>query len=274
VAGQRVATQPAPAEGSPKSELPKLEPPKVRTLAATITDAELVARLKTDPESLASMSIGKPNRGALYNAIQMPESPLWRVAEPEHAWGTDESVASIVRAVALVNEQFEGTPQLYIGHLSSRRGGYLRPHRSHQSGRDADIGYYYAGGPGWYARATAKNLDRARSWALVKAFAVDPNVEGIFIDRSVQRLLREYALEAGEDAAFLDGIFESSAHRDRLIRHEWGHVTHLHVRFRSPIAEEAGARAGRTVTSIAPPPRTPHRTATRAPIRAHSRSRS
>lgn len=253
---------------------PTPAPPKVRTLGATLTDAELVAKLKTDPQSLASMSIGRPNRGALYNAIQMPESPLWRVAEPEHAWGTDESVASIVRAVSQVNERFAGTPELYIGHISSRRGGYLRPHRSHQSGRDADIGYYYSSGPGWYARANAKNLDRVRTWALVKAFATDPNVEGIFIDRSVQTLLREYALKAGEDAAFLDGIFESRAHRDRLIRHEWGHVTHLHVRFRCPIAEDAGVRAGRTVASLAPAPRVPHRAAPRPATRGRARSRS
>ena len=153
-----------------------VEPPKVRTLSPTITTAELSSRLKTAPESLASMSIGRPNHGALFNAIQLPESSHWRVVEPDHGWGTDESIASIVRAVSSVNEQFERTPLLYIGHLSSRRGGYLRPHRSHQSGRDADIGFYYSGGPGWYARATAKNLDVARTWALLKAFAMDPNV--------------------------------------------------------------------------------------------------
>jgi murein endopeptidase len=269
-----VVPKPQVAVTPPVPAAPKTEPPRVRTLAATLTDAELVAKLKSDPQSLASMSIGQPNRGSLYNAIQMPESPLWRIAEPEHAWGTDESVASIVRAVSRVNEEYAATPLLYIGHLSSRRGGYLRPHRSHQSGRDADIGYYYSGGSGWYARATAKTLDRARTWALVKAFAADPNVEGIFIDRSVQALLREYALKAGEDAAFLDGIFESRAHKDRLIRHEWGHVTHLHVRFRCPIAEDAGIRAGRTVASMDPAPRAPHRAAQRTATRGRARSRS
>ena len=268
------AVRPAPRLAGAPAPPPAIAAPKVRTFSPSITDAELVAKLKTDPESLASMSIGRPNRGALFNAIQVPESPMWRVAEPENAWGTDESVASIVRAVSQVNERCAGSPQLYIGHLSSRRGGYLRPHRSHQSGRDADIGYYYSTGPGWYARATAKNLDFARTWELVKAFAADPNVEQIFVDRSVQKLLRDHAVQAGEDPAFLDGLFESPAHRDRLIRHEWGHLTHLHVRFRSPIAEEAGMRAGRTVAAMMPPPRAPQRTASRGPSRAHFRSRS
>ena len=100
-----------------------IELPKVRSLSPTITTAELSPKLKNAPESLASMSIGRPNHGALFNAIQMPESPHWHVVDPENGWGTDESIASIVRAVSTVNEQFEHTPPIYIGHLSSRRGG-------------------------------------------------------------------------------------------------------------------------------------------------------
>jgi penicillin-insensitive murein endopeptidase len=250
---QRKPERPAPArvELAPLAVASNaIEPPKVRTLSPTITTAELSSKLKTSPASLASMSIGRPNHGSLFNAIQMPESPDWHVVEPENGWGTDESIASIVRAVSSVHELYQQTPPLYIGHLSSRRGGYLRPHRSHQSGRDADIGFYYSGGPGWYAPGSAKNLDLARTWALVKAFATDANVENIFIDRSVQRLLRDYALGAGESAEFLDALFESPKHRDRVIRHEWGHLTHLHVRFRCPIAEDAGARAAREIAAI------------------------
>jgi len=29
--------------------------------------------------------------------------------------------------------------------MGTKDGGYLRPHRSHQSGRDADIGLFYRG---------------------------------------------------------------------------------------------------------------------------------
>ena len=234
--------------------------PAVRSLSPNLTTKELSTKLRTSPESLASMSIGRPNHGALFNAIQLPASPKWHVVEPDNSWGTDESVASIVRAVSSVNEQFVHTPPLYIGHLSSRRGGYLRPHRSHQSGRDADIGFYYSSGPVWYARGTAKSLDLARTWALVKAFAMDPNVENIFVDRSIQKLLAEHAIAAGESREFVESVFESSSHKDRVVRHEWGHLTHLHVRFRCPIAEDAGTRAAREIAAIdgvrpAPAPR-------------------
>jgi murein endopeptidase len=274
---QRKPERPAPArvELAPLAVATNaIEPPKVRTLSPTITTAELSSKLKTAPESLASMSIGRPNHGALFNAIQMPESPHWHVVEPDHGWGTDESIASIVRAVSSVHEQFQQTPALYIGHLSSQRGGYLRPHRSHQSGRDADIGFYYSSGPGWYARATSKNLDVARTWTLVKAFATDANVEYIFVDRSVQKLLRDYALGAGESAEFLDSLFENPQRRDRVIRHEWGHLTHLHVRFRCPIAEDAGARAARELAAIDGVKPAAGVTARRPINRARARSRS
>jgi penicillin-insensitive murein endopeptidase len=142
--------------------------------------------------------------------------------------------------VERVHAEYPDSPPLYVGHLSARHGGYLRPHRSHQSGRDVDLGYFYLGGPGWYARASAKNLDVVRTWALVKAFASDPNVEAIFMDRSVQRLLSDHAEANGERAEWL---FEGS-HRggEHLVRHEWGHLTHLHVRFRCTEAMLAGER--------------------------------
>ena len=135
--------------------------------------------------------------------------------ENEHAWGTAETIASIVKAIAHVQVEYPNSPELYVGNISAQAGGYLRPHRSHQSGRDADLGYYYLGGPGWYARANAKNLDRGRTWALVKAFVTDPNVEAVFIDRSVQNFLRQYAEESGENLRWLDAIFDGGSTRHR-----------------------------------------------------------
>jgi penicillin-insensitive murein endopeptidase len=147
-------------------------------------------------------------------------------------------------AVVRVNEEYPLSPVLFVGNISARRGGYLRPHRSHQSGRDADLGFYYAGGPAWYVRGTRESLDLGRTWALVKALLADPNVEAIFVDRSIQRLLRGYAERTGERFSWLEGIFNGGPHgAEKRIFHEWGHLTHLHVRFRSPVAQETAARA-------------------------------
>src|SRR5437764_593142 len=91
-----------------------------------------------------------------------------------------------------------------------RRARRLRArcHASHQSGRDADLGYYYKPGyQAWYQPASVYTMDRARSWAFVRALVTETDVEAIFIDMRVQRLLYEYALSAGEDRAWLDGLF-------------------------------------------------------------------
>ncbi|HVU00117.1 MAG TPA: penicillin-insensitive murein endopeptidase [Polyangiaceae bacterium] len=213
--------------------------------APRLSDQEIAVYALRDPSALGPLSIGSPARGALRNGVQMPEGPLWHVVEPARSYGAPEAIASIGRAIETVARELPGGPVLYVGQLSAEHGGYLRPHRSHQSGRDVDLGYYYQGGTGWYARANAKNLDRPRTWALVRALASDPNVEAIFIDRSVQLLLREYALSQGVDRTELDEkIFEGTKRgRPTLVRHEWGHLTHLHVRFRCPDAVETGRRA-------------------------------
>ncbi|HEX7671655.1 MAG TPA: penicillin-insensitive murein endopeptidase [Polyangiaceae bacterium] len=227
-----------PVAATAPNALSAREPP---LLLDTLNDTEIARRLASDPGSLGAMSIGGPNHGALFNAAQLPDGTLWRVVEPDRAWGAPEALASIETAIERVHAEFPDSPPLYVGHLSARHGGYLRPHRSHQSGRDVDLGYFYLGGPGWYARASAKNLDVVRTWALVKAFASDPNVEAIFMDRSVQRLLSDHAEANGERAEWL---FEGS-HRggEHLVRHEWGHLTHLHVRFRCTEAMLAGERS-------------------------------
>jgi penicillin-insensitive murein endopeptidase len=129
-----------------------------------------------------------------------------------------------------------------IGHISGKNGGYLKPHLSHQSGRDVDLGYYYLGGSRWYARADAQNLDRDRTWALVRAIVTETDVELLLIDRSIQSLLVEYAESKGEDKEWLELLFRGKGSVPPIIRHASGHATHLHARFYNPIATETGRR--------------------------------
>lgn len=207
----------------------------------SLSDDELKMLLEIAPETLDSISLGPPNHGALINGVQLRDGPYWSVTESEQTWGTRETLADLTAAIETVATQFPDSPKLFIGEISARHGGYLSPHRSHQSGRDVDIGYYYLDGPRWYMRADASNLDRDRTWALVKALA--PTVEYIFMDRSIQALLREHAASIGEDTAWLDDFFEGTKdHGNALVRHAWGHTTHLHARFKSARAERAGQR--------------------------------
>jgi len=207
------------------------------------TQRQIDDELATNPEALGSMSIGCTNSGALYNGVQMPEGDAWEIVDPDHAWGTRETVDYLAHCLGKVAEQFPGAPTMYIGHISGRRGGHLSPHISHQAGRDVDVSYYYLPGQSkWYAVARTSNLDRQRTWAFIKTLITDADVELILMDRSVQRLVRDYATSSGEDHEWVDQIFDGSDSLPPLIRHAKGHATHIHVRFYNPLAQEAGRR--------------------------------
>lgn len=211
----------------------------------TLTDEEILDRLRKDPASLGPMSVGLANAGALVNGVQMPKGEHWTLLDPGNAWGTQETVDFLSRSIAKVADQHPGAHPVLIGHISGKRGGYLSPHKSHQSGRDVDVGYYHTGDPPrWFYRATEGNLDAERSWALVKALITDTEVEMIFIDILVQRMLYDYALKHGEDQAWLDSVFQCKGKSARpTIRHVKGHANHLHVRFYNPMAQEMARRA-------------------------------
>ena len=211
---------------------------------AHLSDDELEKMLLDDPSSVGPMSIGNTNGGMLINAVQMPTGDNWELIDPAHAWGTQETIDALIRCIDKVKTQFPDAPKMQIGHISARRGGHLSPHRSHQAGRDVDVSYYYTNTKRWFARAHAKNLDRAKTWAFVRALITETDVEMILIDGGLQRLLREHALQIGEDSEWIDDIFRGVAgKRPALIRHARGHATHIHIRFYSPIARETARRA-------------------------------
>ncbi len=210
-----------------------------------LTQAELERKRVRDPSALGSISWGQPGAGALLNGVQMPAGPHHRLTDPAHAWGTQETVDALLHCLTVVAERWPGGVPPYVGHLSARQGGPLSPHVSHQSGRDADVGYYLTTPGHQFARVTPGILDLKRSWAFVRALVTDTDVELILIDVSLQRALRDYARSQGEDAEWLAAVFDGVPGRLRpLILHARGHATHLHVRFTSPVARETARRVG------------------------------
>lgn len=227
-------TPPGPAPCPPE--------PKIEARAAVKRSPEELLRLaKDEPQALGSASIGSPTRGSLWGGVEMKGSEgILRAGG--YGWGTELVVRSIERAVRQVRRCYPGSPDLYVGDIARERGGWLKPHRSHQSGLDADIGYYYRIGPFWYMRATAENLDVARTWALVRALLDGGNVEMIFMDLSIQRLVRDHIKTLPEAEQPPEDLFASPTRKDAMIRHTWGHATHFHVRFVDPAAVELGER--------------------------------
>jgi penicillin-insensitive murein endopeptidase len=206
-----------------------------------VSQSELARLRLVKPPSLGSICVGRPNRGQLWNSVELASEPGLRVmVNRETSYGTASTVSAIHAAVSDFRATHPDAPDLTVGDLSHARGGYLRPHHSHQLGLDADMGYFYRANGKWYTKANAENLDRELTWAFLKALIAQGAIEYVFMDRSVQALVRAYALEQGEDPAWLDTLFESPAHRDTLIRHAYGHITHFHVRFLDPAAERTG----------------------------------
>lgn len=222
-----------------------------QTVDIELDDGEIRDRVTSDLASLGPMSVGRTSRGALVNGVRMPKGTRWEVVDAGHSWGTQETIDFLIRAIDKVHAQFPDTDKMRIGHISARDGGPLKPHKSHQSGRDVDISYYYKQDRPfhWYQRANADNLDVPRTWALVRALLTDTDAEFIFINTSIQRLLKQHAVSIGEDGEWLDDVFQYRRSRTAprglgpIIRHAHGHDTHIHVRFYNPRAQELGRRA-------------------------------
>jgi murein endopeptidase len=202
-----------------------------------LTDPDLARRFKNDLPSLGSISIGFADRGRVINAVQMPQDPAWIVERPNLAWATRETVDALAQVFRSVRRQFPDSAPARLSHVGAKEGGYLSPHRSHQSGRDADIGLFYKGDriP---PRGTPREwfMDPARNWALLRALITETDVQLILVDKRIQAVLQRYALAIGEDARWVAQIF------GRIVRHARSHRDHFHVRFYAARSQELGRR--------------------------------
>lgn len=218
-----------------------------RIAVTRLDDDAFDAALRENPEALGAVAAGRPNRGFLYNGVPLVDDGVkFQLEQPENSYGTQETIAGLCAAVDEVHRLFPGTKPLSVGHISRPGGGWMRPHKSHQNGRDVDLGFYYKDDSKWYRPATADNLDVARTWALISALERSAGVEYVFVDRSLHATLRQHAESIGEPREFIEYMFDGPMPlRGPTIRHARGHLTHLHVRFAAPIAVENAQRAAR-----------------------------
>ncbi|WP_437278962.1 penicillin-insensitive murein endopeptidase [Sorangium sp. So ce375] len=177
-------------------------------------------------------SIGVPHHGVITDAVELPaQGAGYRLLRSNGArWGTAGLVAAVQRAAADVARARPGGEPLLVGDLSARYGGATRGHRSHRTGRDADLLLYaltpdgrpvrspgfVAFGPDGLARISDGTADPApsrpgapqyvrldveREWLLVKSLVRSPDahVQWLFVARWLEALLIEYARALGED---------------------------------------------------------------------------
>jgi penicillin-insensitive murein endopeptidase len=203
-----------------------------------------------DPGDGTSLSVGRHNRGRLLRSHELHESETLRFKTPhsEAHFGTDELVGLLERASRAVAIASPGE-RLTIGDLSRRGGGRFSPHRSHQSGRDADVGFYVFDGDrhpldldrffdfrrdGTVRGHDELHYDFVRNWQLVEALVTDEvPVQWIFIERG----LRGYLLQEG---ARLGASPEVLAHAEAILSQPsrgGRHNDHFHVRIYCPAAD-------------------------------------
>lgn len=252
-----IAMVPGPTEEDDK-------PPVAKTDAPSIAVPELAPQVNLPAPSIMPrrhyaqcMSIGLPNGGALRDGVLFPrDNPFYLANRADNQYATPETIDALLYAAAKVNRKFGRSQKLVLGDLSSRNGGKLRHHMSHQAGRDADVGFYFkTGSPGFLSDFNPQNFDVRRNWAYIEALLEINAVEFIFVDTSVQKMLYEYAENRLHlPPSYLEKVFQyprTGSNRYGIIRHARGHKNHYHIRFYSPIAVANAMRANFQDTRLA-----------------------
>lgn len=195
-------------------------------------------------------SLGSPTEGHLVGGERIEEAPYLRIV-PTYAggdvrWGLEPLVTMIDRAARSVRRQFPDAVAS-VGHLSREGGGDLASHRSHESGRDADVGFYVrsaSGKPLLPSRFVAfrgdgsavgwpgAQFDDAKNWALVAAMIGDSqaHVTHLFVAAPLRARLLQYAERTGAPAQLRMRAAEVMQQPHGSLPHD----DHFHVRIGCP----------------------------------------
>lgn len=191
-----------------------------------------------------AVSIGKPNAGKLVGGIQLPTSPLYIRRTPRLMWGSSQTISNLQQAVAAFRQDVDYDGELILSDISARDGGLLRPHKSHQAGRDIDIWLptikgvykkkYLNSGGEKPRRPMFEEVDWYAVWGLVRALIKTGAVQYVFLDWRYQEFVYRAAVEMGATEEELDEWIQWPRPRvssKGIFRHSLDHLSHIHVRF-------------------------------------------
>lgn len=178
---------------------------------------------------------GTPNRGRLLDGEPLAPSPKYVILHRHRAYGTYYITSHLKDMFDAYALRFPEAEPVVIGDLSYRTGRRIKPHLSHQSGRDVDITYPRHDKPRDYLKfhyIKRANLDAHRTLWLVQKMAASGYVEKIFMDYWVQRKVYQEAQQQGAPQEWLDAVFQYPRWGgDALIERAKGHDDHMHVRY-------------------------------------------
>nr|WP_240806867.1 penicillin-insensitive murein endopeptidase [Polyangium spumosum] len=247
-------------------------------------------------------SVGPPNDGRLEGGIRLDTTkkpylrvvPAYNYKDMDTRWGLPALVHALDRAAKAVHKKFPGAV-LGVGDISRKGGGELAHHHSHESGRDADLGFYLVNEKGQpvlrhgFVKVDEKltvpsvpgaRFDVPRNWLFLQNLLLDrqARVSHVFVADPIKHALLAHARARGVSRA----LYVRAAQVMMQPTGGLPHDDHFHVRISCPpsmkkscveIAKNApskarlkmakkGKRGMKTPArrAAAPPPAAPRRT--------------
>jgi penicillin-insensitive murein endopeptidase len=215
---------------------------------ALAADRRIPEQFLVYPFTVQSLSIGHPNRGFQVRARQLRPSAELRLAvgSEESRFGHPALVLMLQRTAKQMNRAVPGSTML-VGDLSREMGGPLHGHFSHQSGRDADVGFYVKDAEGrpqtlerfvrFDALGRAKDgsgllFDDYRNWLLVQSWVKDERagLSHIFVSYGLRARLLRFASSVPEFRAYVPAAEKLLKQPEAASAHD----DHFHVRISCP----------------------------------------
>jgi penicillin-insensitive murein DD-endopeptidase len=212
------------------------------------TNAELPAAYRRSPFAMMSLSVGQPNAGWQLRAKQLKSSQnLWIQAKSiPYSFGHPALVLMLYRTAKQMARQLPGSV-LLVGDLSREYGGPLAGHRSHQSGRDADVGFFVTDAQGkpqnsrqlrrFDAQGRARDnsglrFDDYRNWLLVQLWLQDSraDLEYVFVASHLRRRLLDFARARPAFQKYVDDAAQFLRQPSNGLPHD----DHFHLRIACP----------------------------------------
>lgn len=208
--------------------------------------------LDKPPLSRMSLSIGSPNAGSMRRAKRLKKGPGLALLErsKDRHFGHPALILMLQRSAKQIARANPGA-KLAVGDISAEAGGPLSGHHSHQSGRDADLGFYARDAKGklvapekfvaYGADGKANDgsglvFDDALNWALVESMARDTraNLAYVFVSRGLRARLLAYAAQKKRPKKYVELVVALFMQPENAEPHN----DHFHVRIRCPKDQE------------------------------------
>ncbi len=218
------------------------------SVAAAGSGRQLPPQYRAAPYSVMSLSVGSPASGWQLRAKRLRATQYLHIKERSEtvAFGHPALVLMLQRTAKQMVRNVQSEP-LLVGDLSSEQGGPLYGHRSHQSGRDADVGFFaldQAGQPrsldhfvAYDAEGKARDgsglrFDDYRNWLMVQTWLQDEraDIRHVFVAAHLRRRLLAFASSRPAFAPFVDAAAELMLQPHNASPHD----DHFHVRIACP----------------------------------------